>query len=124
MARTPYGALAAALLGWLAAVAPASAAVPPVIKDEAKFFSDKARTEADAKIKEIYRETGKDLLIETFPSVPADKAKGDLKDREARNRFFEEIVNGEPDPVELLRRGDEAAVRDLIAAARRSHQPA
>jgi hypothetical protein len=32
-------------------------------------------------------------------------------------------VNGEPDPVELLRRGDEAAVRDLIAAARQSHQP-
>jgi precorrin-2 dehydrogenase / sirohydrochlorin ferrochelatase len=38
--------------------------------------------------------------------------------------FFESIVNGEPDPVELLRRGDEAAVRDLIAAAQRTHQPA
>jgi precorrin-2 dehydrogenase / sirohydrochlorin ferrochelatase len=33
-------------------------------------------------------------------------------------------VNGEPDPVELLRRGDDQAVRDLIAAARRSHAPA
>jgi precorrin-2 dehydrogenase/sirohydrochlorin ferrochelatase len=33
-------------------------------------------------------------------------------------------VNGEPDPIELLRAGDAAAVRDLIAAARRSFQPA
>ena len=36
----------------------------------------------------------------------------------------ESIVNGEPDPVELLRRGDEAAVRDLIEAAQQTHQPA
>jgi uncharacterized membrane protein YgcG len=91
MARTPYGALAAALLGWLVAVAPVSAAVPPVIKDDAKFFSDKARTEADAKIKEIYRDFHKDLFIETLPSVPPDKAKDvNLKDRSARERFFEE----------------------------------
>ncbi len=32
-------------------------------------------------------------------------------------------MNGEPDPVELLRRGDDNAVRDLIAAAQQSHQP-
>jgi siroheme synthase-like protein len=34
-----------------------------------------------------------------------------------RKVFFESIVNGQPDPVELLRAGDEAAVRDLLAAA-------
>jgi siroheme synthase-like protein len=51
-------------------------------------------------------------------------AKGTLPTYQDRKAFFEEIVGGEPDPVELLRRGDEAAVRDLIAAARRSHQPA
>ena len=33
-------------------------------------------------------------------------------------------MNGEPDPVELLRAGDEQAVRDLIAAAQRTAAPA
>jgi hypothetical protein len=40
-----------------------------------------------------------------------------------RKQFFEGIVNGEPDPVELLRRGDEQAVRDLIAAAQQTATP-
>jgi len=47
-------------------------------------------------------------------------AKGTLPTYQDRKVFFESIVNGEPDPVELLRRGDEAAVLDLIAAAQRS----
>jgi siroheme synthase-like protein len=47
-------------------------------------------------------------------------AKATLPTYQDRKQFFESIVNGEPDPVELLRRGDEAAVRDLIAAARES----
>jgi len=51
-------------------------------------------------------------------------AKGTLPTYQDRKRFFEGIVNGEPDPVELLRSGDERAVRDLIAAAQRSAQPA
>ena len=51
-------------------------------------------------------------------------AKGTLPTYQDRKAFFESIVNGEPDPVELLRQGDEAAVRDLIEAARRSAAPA
>ena len=51
-------------------------------------------------------------------------AKGSLPTYQDRKVFFESIVNGEPDPVELLRGGDEAAVRDLIAAAQQTHQPA
>ncbi len=47
-------------------------------------------------------------------------AKGTLPTYQDRKVFFESIVNGEPDPVELLRTGDERAVRDLIAAAQRS----
>jgi siroheme synthase-like protein len=50
-------------------------------------------------------------------------AKATLPTYQDRKVFFESIVNGEPDPVELLRSGDEAAVRDLIAAARQSYQP-
>ena len=51
-------------------------------------------------------------------------AKGTLPTYQDRKVFFESIVNGEPDPVELLRAGDEQAVLDLIAAARRTHAPA
>ena len=51
-------------------------------------------------------------------------AKATLPTYQDRKAFFEGIVNGEPDPVELLRRGDEAAVRDLIMAAQASHAPA
>jgi siroheme synthase-like protein len=47
-------------------------------------------------------------------------AKGTLPTYQDRKVFFESIVNGRPDPVELLRSGDEQAVRDLIAAAQRS----
>ena len=45
-------------------------------------------------------------------------AKGTLPTYGDRKEFFESIVNGHPDPVELLRRGDEQAVRALIEAAR------
>ena len=51
-------------------------------------------------------------------------AKGSLPTYQDRKQFFEGIVNGEPDPVELLRRGDEQAVRDLIAAAQQTATPA
>jgi precorrin-2 dehydrogenase / sirohydrochlorin ferrochelatase len=51
-------------------------------------------------------------------------AKGTLPTYQDRKAFFESIVNGEPDPVALLRAGDERAVLDLIAAAQRTHQPA
>jgi precorrin-2 dehydrogenase / sirohydrochlorin ferrochelatase len=56
-------------------------------------------------------------------------AKGTLPTYKDRKEFFEGIVNGDPDPVELLR-GDgggvdgEDAVRELIAAAQTAHTPA
>ena len=50
-------------------------------------------------------------------------AKGTLPTYQDRKAFFEEIVNGEPDPIALLRDGDAAAVQDVIAAAQRSHAP-
>src|SRR5438270_8996957 len=51
-------------------------------------------------------------------------AKGTLPTYQDRKVFFESIVNGAPAPVELLRSGDEPAVRDLIAAAQRTAIPA
>jgi precorrin-2 dehydrogenase/sirohydrochlorin ferrochelatase len=44
-------------------------------------------------------------------------AKGTLPTYQDRKEFFEGIVNGEPDPIELLRQGDEPAVQELIVAA-------
>jgi siroheme synthase-like protein len=48
-------------------------------------------------------------------------AKATLPTYQDRKEFFESIVNGEPDPVQLLRDGDEPAVRDLLTAAQRTH---
>src|SRR6202035_4414544 len=48
-------------------------------------------------------------------------AKATLPTYQDRKEFFESLVNGEPDPIALLRAGDAAAVRDLIAAAQRTH---
>src|ERR687883_1414719 len=47
-------------------------------------------------------------------------AKGTLPTYQDRKQFFESIVNGDPDPVELLRAGDERGVRELIASAQRT----
>src|SRR3954464_223484 len=46
-------------------------------------------------------------------------AKGTLPTYQDRKVFFESIVNGEPDPIDLLREGDVGAVRELIEAAQR-----
>lgn len=51
-------------------------------------------------------------------------AKATLPTYQHRKAFFESIVNGEPDPVALIRAGDERAVLDLIAAAQRTHAAA
>jgi siroheme synthase-like protein len=54
-------------------------------------------------------------------------AKGTLPTYQERKEFFEGIVNGDPDPVELLRSGEgaegtgEQAVRELIAQAQSAH---
>jgi siroheme synthase-like protein len=45
-------------------------------------------------------------------------AKDTLPTYDDRKRFFEGIVNGDPDPIALLRAGDQAAVEALIAAHR------
>ncbi len=53
-------------------------------------------------------------------------AKGTLPTYQDRKEFFEGIVNGaggNPDPIELLRSGEEQAVRDLIAQSQHRHEP-
>ena len=45
-------------------------------------------------------------------------AKGTLPTYQDRKQFFEGIVNGEPDPIELLRDGQDAAVLAIIESAK------
>ncbi|HZU40167.1 MAG TPA: bifunctional precorrin-2 dehydrogenase/sirohydrochlorin ferrochelatase [Solirubrobacteraceae bacterium] len=51
-------------------------------------------------------------------------AKASLPTYQDRKEFFESIVNGDPDPIELLRAGETGAVRELIAEAQRAYAPA
>ena len=50
-------------------------------------------------------------------------AKAMLPTYQDRKAFFESIVNGEPDPLELLQLNDEPAVKELIASAQERHGP-
>ena len=85
--------VAAAMAASLLASGSASAALTAEIRDEAGFFSPEAIQRANAEIKEIKREFKRDLLIETYRGIPADKQeefkKIDRNDRKARNQFFE-----------------------------------
>ncbi|MGA9856439.1 MAG: bifunctional precorrin-2 dehydrogenase/sirohydrochlorin ferrochelatase [Solirubrobacteraceae bacterium] len=51
-------------------------------------------------------------------------AKGTLPTYQDRKEFFESIVNGDPDPIELLRAGEADRVRQLIQSAQHAHAPA
>jgi siroheme synthase-like protein len=51
-------------------------------------------------------------------------AKATLPTYQDRKEFFESIVNGEPDPIELLRDGRFDDVRALVEGAMREHAPA
>jgi precorrin-2 dehydrogenase / sirohydrochlorin ferrochelatase len=51
-------------------------------------------------------------------------AKGNLPTYGDRKDFFEGIVNGDPDPVELVRQGREAEVLEIIAAAKEARASA
>ena len=51
-------------------------------------------------------------------------AKATLPTYRDRKEFFESIVNGEPDPVELLRAGDVQGVRELVRDAMQAYAPA
>jgi len=51
-------------------------------------------------------------------------AKATLPTFQERKAFFDSIVSGEPDPIALLRDGDEAAVLSLIDDAKHAHSAA
>jgi siroheme synthase-like protein len=51
-------------------------------------------------------------------------AKATLPTYQDRKEFFEGIVNGDPDPIELIKAGREDEVRALIGAAQETHAAA
>jgi precorrin-2 dehydrogenase/sirohydrochlorin ferrochelatase len=73
-------------------------------------------------ISELFGDAYADLAI--LLNEARGWAKGTLPTYQSRKVFFESIVNGDPDPIELLRAGDAEAVRELIADAQRSYAPA
>jgi siroheme synthase-like protein len=51
-------------------------------------------------------------------------AKATLPTYQDRKEFFEGIVNGEPDPIELIRGGRDDGVRALVESAKEAHTAA
>jgi uncharacterized membrane protein YgcG len=87
---------------WLLANSPS--AVAPVIQDDGKFFSASALKKANDTIAGIYRKYDRDVLVETFATVPAaDVEMVKAMDTEKRTAYFlqwakdrtkERVVNG------------------------------
>jgi siroheme synthase-like protein len=72
-------------------------------------------------ISELFGEPYADLAV--LLNDARGWAKGTLPTYQDRKEFFESIVNGDPDPIDLLREGHADQVRELIEAAQRAHAP-
>ncbi len=72
-------------------------------------------------ISELFGEPYADLAV--LLNDARGWAKGTLPTYQDRKEFFESIVNGEPDPIALLRSGEAGRVQELIQAAQRAHAP-
>jgi uncharacterized membrane protein YgcG len=69
---------------------PAHAVFPPPIKDEGKFFKPETLEKANKKIREIYENNKKDVVIETIETLTADQEK-QLKE-EGKQKFFAKLA--------------------------------
>ena len=89
----PLTRLAVALSAWLLAAAPALAVLTAEVRDGGGMFKPETVKEADTIIRAIKHDHHQDLLIESYPGIPADKkAEYDkVKDsKEKRKHFFAE----------------------------------
>ncbi len=78
------------LAAWLLPAGPAHAVFPPAIKDDGKFFKPETLDKANKKIREIYENYKKDVVIETIPTLTADQEK-QLKE-EGKAKFFAKLA--------------------------------
>jgi uncharacterized membrane protein YgcG len=75
-------------------VASPALAVVPEVQDGAAFFKPETIAKANDLLAEIGKKHHKDLLIETYATVPADKVESvKAMDKEARAKFFQEWGN-------------------------------
>src|SRR5262249_27518607 len=93
-------------LACLLAVGGVVAAWPIVaeVKDDAGFFSAETIKKANAEIKAIKDQAKKDLVIETFKELPADKKEAYekvSKDPKERERFFVEWARARAKSLEV-----------------------
>lgn len=66
-----------------------AAAVAPEVKDDGKFFSADALKKANDQVREIWAKYGRDVLVETFATPPADKVeKVKAMSSKERGEFF------------------------------------
>jgi TPM domain len=75
------------------------AVYPPAIRDEGKFFKPETVEKANAKIHAIYKNYRKDVIIETYPSIPPETEK---KFR-GENKLAEDRKLDEDERKELFR---------------------
>jgi uncharacterized protein len=100
----------ALLAGWLGSAGPAPAAVyPPPIRDDGKFFAAETLDKANKKVREVYADTGIDLVIETFAAIP--EGLKEEYEKLGKDKFFLEWAR---------RRGEELGVRGIYILICRS----
>jgi siroheme synthase-like protein len=103
--------------------------LPAIVRNGPIAIAISTAGASPALAKRMKREIG-DLFGEPYAmlAVLLNEARGWAKSTLAtyqdRKEFFESIVEGEPDPVELLREGRFDEVRQLLDSAMREHAPA
>jgi hypothetical protein len=82
--------MTAILAAWLVPAGPARAVFPPPIKDDGKFFKVETLDKANKKIREIYENYRKDVVVETIASL-SDEQEKQIKD-EGKEKFFARLA--------------------------------
>ena len=88
-----------ALLASLALTAPALAVYPPALKDDGKFFSKEGVEKANKKIRAIYENTKKDVIVETIATLTPDQVKKLEEDKPTK--FFAKLTSDRSKEVGL-----------------------
>lgn len=96
--------------------------LPAIVRNEMLTVAISTAGASPALAKRMKREAG-EMFGPEYPQLALlldavrDWAKETLPTYEDRKVFFEEIVNGEPDPLDLLRSGELEAVKQRISDA-------
>jgi precorrin-2 dehydrogenase / sirohydrochlorin ferrochelatase len=99
--------------------------LPAIVRNGPLAIAISTAGASPALAKRMKREIG-DLFGEPYANLAIllnearGWAKATLPTYQDRREFFESIVNGQPDPIELLRAGDLEGVRELVQDAQRA----